>query len=226
MMSNAKDFLRFAISIGAMEFIPAGRKLNSGRMSPYFFNSGLFRTGGTLGRLASWYANELRYEGSLSLGEAVLFGPAYKGIPLVAAIATALYQEQGFDVGYAFNRKEEKDHGEGGLIVGCPVEGKTVFVVDDVITTGGSIDEAFGIIRQYGGRPGACYIAFDREERGVESEYSAVQEFERKHEAAVYPIARLRDLIELFRTGDVSLTNTEIQTMLPLLLEYQKKYGV
>ena len=226
MTQVAKEFLRYAISIGALEFVPEGRKLKSGRISPYFFNSGLFHTGKAIRQLASCYAQELQYEGSVPLNEVVLFGPAYKGIPLVVATSMALNTKFGYDVGYAFDRKEAMDHGEGGELVGCPVEGRRVIVIDDVITTGGSTNEAFEFIRRHGGIPGAVYIAFDREERGVKSELSAIQEFEGAQRACVYPIAKLRELIELFEAGDVPLTNTEIKTMLPLLLAYRDQYGV
>lgn len=220
------NFLRNAIGIGALEFIPKGRPLKSGRLSPYFFNTGLFRDGKSLATLAEAYAYHLQLEGSENLKNVVLFGPAYKGIPLVAAIALALYKEYQLNVGYAYDRKEAKDHGEGGLIVGSPVAGKNVIVVDDVITTGTSSDGASNLVRSHGGKIVACYIAFDREERGSEDECSAVQAFEKRNGVPVTAVANFSTLIELFEAEDVPLTNTEIKTILPLLKAYRDQYGV
>ncbi|MCF7816177.1 MAG: orotate phosphoribosyltransferase [Candidatus Pacebacteria bacterium] len=221
--STAREFVRFALNIGALELLPEGRKLKSGRMSPYFFNSGLFNTGHRLSVLAGAYAAAVYTGGSRP---DVIFGPAYKGIPLVAAVAVRL----GNSIEYAFDRKEEKDHGEGGVVVGASLNGKKVTIIDDVMTTGKSIIEAAEIIRQEGGTPVGCVIAFDRQER-VEGELSAVQEFEQKNYIPVCASATLDDLIWVLNDqleNDEQLDDLQ-QFRLDLLIEkilaYKTQYG-
>jgi len=142
----ARNFVRETLAIGAMELIPGeGRKLKSGRMSPYFFNSGLFYTGAQIRLLAKAYVGAL-LDMDWKMGFEVIFGLAYKGIPIAVAVSARLDEEYHLDIGYAFNRKEAKDHGEGGIIVGCPVKGKKVLLVDDVMTTGTSSGEAVDIV--------------------------------------------------------------------------------
>lgn len=222
--NTSREFVQYALSIGALELVPEGRKLKSGRISPYFFNSGLFNTGDSLSRLAGAYAAAVYRDGRRP---DVIFGPAYKGIPLVSAVAVTL----GNSIEYAFNRKEEKDHGEGGLIVGKSFEGKTVTILDDVMTTGASIIEAAEIIRGNGGMPVGCVIAFDRQER-VDGELSAVQEFEQKHHIPVQAAATLDDLIWVLNDqleNDEQLDDLQqfrVGLLLEKILAYKAQYGV
>lgn len=214
----AENFVAYALRGGALELLPEGRALKSGRISPYFFNSGLFNTGDTLSHLALAYtaaASEFAFE--------VVFGPAYKGIPLATAVAQAI----GGNVGYSFNRKEAKDHGEGGIIVGAQLAGKKILIVDDVMTTGTSSGEAVEIIRTNGGIPIACVIAFDRQERSKEGMLSAVQEFERTYGIPVRAAATLSDLVNLLERSTVQkLRGDEIDTILKKILDYRSQYGV
>lgn len=205
-----KLFVRYALRIGALELITEGRTLKNGRISPYFFNSGLFKTGRDLTELATAYTKNI-YSGP-DMPD-LLFGPAYKGIPLVCAIATTL----GDDIEFAFNRKEAKDHGECGLIVGASLKGKKVLIVDDVITDGGTKRETVELVREHGGTPIKLVIAFDRQERGSRG-FSAVQEFERYYGIPVEAAATLHDLISVLR--DMR------HPMLDAVLKYQEQYGI
>ncbi len=215
--SSAQKFIKYSLGIGAMELVPEGRKLKSGRISPHFFNSGLFCTGDSIARLArAYYATIIDRD----IHPEVLFGPAYKGI----SIATAVAQVMGGDIGYAYNRKEEKDHGEGGSIVGALITGKKVLITDDAMTTGESSGEAVEIIRAHGGIPIGCVIAFDRQERGKESALSAVQEFEKKFAIPVYAAATLDDLITVLGK-EVTPTLLE-RTSREEIIEYRNRYGV
>ncbi|MDE0097135.1 MAG: orotate phosphoribosyltransferase [Gammaproteobacteria bacterium] len=171
--------------------------LKSGRVSPYFFNAGLFSDGLLLYELASEYAKLVRQIMAESPGQYMLYGPAYKGIPLAAACAVALalkYKKENH-IHYAFNRKESKDHGEGGDIVGAKLRGK-VIIIDDVITAGTSVEESVRIIRAAGAEPVAVVIALDREEVAGDTGLSAVQAVEATHGIPVHPIIRLTDLVE------------------------------
>jgi orotate phosphoribosyltransferase len=214
--NSAETFVAYALGIGALELLPEGRKLKSGRISPYFFNSGLFNTGDTVSNLARAYA-----AAASEFTPEVVFGPAYKGIPLATAVAQAI----GGNVGYAFNRKEAKDHGEGGIIVGMPLEGKDVLIVDDVMTTGGSADEAAEIIMKNGGNLIGCIIAFDRQERSKEGLLSAVQEFEQNW-VPVRAAATLADLIAYLRRIPAESGDDEVGEMFEKILAYRKEYGV
>ncbi len=218
-MNAAKDFVQYALSIGAIELVPEGRGLKSGRISPYFFNSGLFNTGDSIGKLANAYVSAIN-----SIKVDVVFGPAYKGIPLVTAVSMSMWQKYGVNVGYAFNRKEIKNHGDGGIMVGYPLADKKVLIVDDVMTTGTSSSEAVEIIRANGGNPIGCVIAFDRQERGKDGMFSAVQEFENNYDISVYPAATLMDLIEALR-DDKGLVPKGEETLVKIL-EYREQYGV
>ncbi|MEK7143521.1 MAG: orotate phosphoribosyltransferase [Patescibacteria group bacterium] len=220
-MSRAKEFVRYALSIGALELVPEGRKLKSGRISPYFFNSGLFNTGDSITELIKAYVSA----DTFFVEAEVVFGPAYKGIPLATAMAMAMSIKYKTRVGYAFNRKEEKKHGDGGTIVGCPLAGKKVLIIDDVMTTGTSSGEAVEIIRANGGTPIGCVIAFDRQECGKDGRLSAVQEFERNYGIPVRAAATLADLIDVVN-NDGGYVSREKAAILEKILAYRKQYGV
>jgi orotate phosphoribosyltransferase len=189
--------------------------LKSGRISPYFFNAGLFNTGGALAMLGSAYASALVSHG---IDYDILFGPAYKGIPLVASLAVALAREHGLDKPYAFNRKEAKDHGEGGNIVGAALKGD-VLIVDDVITAGTAIREAVDIIETAGAKTCAVLIALDRQEKG-QGELSAIQEVQRDYGIDVYSIITMTDLI------DYLAANGKSSEQLTAMRAYREQYGV
>lgn len=217
MNHQAQQFVKFALEIGAIELLPEGRQLKSKRISPYFFNSGLFNTGPALERLAVAYAAAVVNQGEVP---DVLFGPAYKGIPLAAATAL-MANRMGYRFGYAFNRKEAKGHGEGGLLVGHTVAGRTVAILDDVLTTGDTKGEAANFVRGEGGTPVKVVIAFDRQEKGVTTDLSAVQEFERAHGIPVSAAATLDDLVRVLEASRVP----EHADILPKILAYREEYG-
>jgi orotate phosphoribosyltransferase len=189
MQPYQKEFLDFALSKGVLRF--GEFTLKSGRTSPYFFNAGLFDSGRALALLGRWYAQTIVGSG---IRFDMLFGPAYKGIPLVSVTAAALAEHHGRDLPWAFNRKEAKDHGEGGSLVGAKLAGR-VLIVDDVITAGTAIRESVEIIRRSGATPIGVALALDREERGKEGERSAVEEARAEFGVEVASIVRLRDLI-------------------------------
>lgn len=213
MQENKKRFIELAIKYQVLRF--GEFTLKSGRISPYFFNAGLFNSGYALAELGSCYAqtiidNDINYD--------VMFGPAYKGIPLVSAIVYALSVNHGIDKPYAFNRKEAKDHGEGGLIVGAELSGK-VLIVDDVITAGTAIREAVHIIQTEGATTSAVLIALDRQEKG-KSELSAIQEVNRDYGIDVFSIITMADLID-YLAGDDSFSQ-----YLDAMQAYRSKYGI
>ena len=213
MQENKKRFIELAIKYQVLRF--GEFTLKSGRISPYFFNAGLFNSGYALAELGSCYAqtiidNDINYD--------VMFGPAYKGIPLVSAIVYALSVNHGIDKPYAFNRKEAKDHGEGGLIVGAELSGK-VLIVDDVITAGTAIREAVDIIQTEGATTSAVLIALDRQEKG-KSELSAIQEVNRDYGIDVFSIITMADLID-YLAGDDSFSQ-----YLDAMQAYRSKYGI
>jgi len=214
---RAQLFISDALKIGAVELVPEGRKLKSGRISPYFFNSGKFDNAKAIRLLASAYAREVVEMGCTM--PQVIFGPAYKGIPLAVATAIALLSDYDTNVSYAFNRKETKDHGEGGIVVRHSLKEQKVLIVDDVMTTGSSSGEAVEIVRANGGIPIGCIIAFDRQERGMTTNLSAVQEFEEKYGIPVRAAATLDDLI-------LALKGQEDSEILGKILAYKKQYGV
>jgi orotate phosphoribosyltransferase len=213
MQDYQREFLDFALSVGVLRF--GEFKLKSGRLSPYFFNAGLFDTGGALARLGRYYAQTIVASG---IGFDVLYGPAYKGIPLAAVTAAALYDHHGRDVGYAFNRKEAKDHGEGGTVVGHRLEGR-VLVIDDVITAGTSVRESVDIIRAQGAEPAGVVIALDRQERGA-GERSAVQEVRADFGVPVAAIVGLEHLVE-YLSG-----KPDAAGRLEAIRGYRARYGV
>jgi orotate phosphoribosyltransferase len=206
------SFIDLCLELGVLRF--GEFKLKSGRLSPYFFNAGLFNSGRALAELGRAYAQAIQRAG---IDFDVLFGPAYKGIPLVATTAVALADHHGRSVPWAFNRKEAKDHGEGGNIVGAPLKGR-VLIVDDVITAGTAIREATDIIRAAGADPVGVVLALDRQERGQGS-LSAVQEVEQVLRLPVTSILRLADLIDYLRqSGDPG--------QLAAVERYRAEYGV
>jgi orotate phosphoribosyltransferase len=206
------SFIELCLGLGVLRF--GEFKLKSGRLSPYFFNAGLFNTGRALAELGRHYADAIERSGWQF---DVLFGPAYKGIPLVASASIALADRYGRDVPWAFNRKEAKDHGEGGSIVGTPLRGR-VLIVDDVITAGTAIREAIEIISAANAQPVGVVLALDRQERGT-GPLSAVQEVEQSLHLPVTSILRLADLIEyLEKSGDAS--------QLRATRAYRVQYGV
>jgi orotate phosphoribosyltransferase len=213
MRAYKTEFIELALEVGVLKF--GQFRLKSGRVSPYFFNSGLFNTGYAAAKLGRHYAAAAR---AAAIDCDLLFGPAYKGIPLVALTAAALAEHQGIDLPFCFNRKEAKDHGEGGLIVGAPVSGR-VLIVDDVITAGTAVRESIDLIRRAGGEPVGVLLALDRQEKGA-GELSAVQEVEQAHGLKVTSIINLDDLVEHL-DGDA-----EFGQFLPLVSDYRQRYGV
>ncbi|WP_290635285.1 orotate phosphoribosyltransferase [Aquisalimonas sp.] len=207
-----REFLDFALEQNVLRF--GEFQLKSGRISPYFFNAGLFNTGGTLAALGRYYARSITNSG---VGFDMLFGPAYKGIPLASTTAVALADHHDRDVPWAFNRKEAKDHGEGGTIVGAPLAGR-VLVIDDVISAGTSVRESVDMIRAAGAELAGVAIALDRKERGS-GELSAVQQVRDQYNAPVVPIVDLDDLVEwLEQRGDHDADLTAIRA-------YREQYG-
>jgi orotate phosphoribosyltransferase len=189
MQDYQKEFLDFALDVGALRF--GEFTLKSGRISPYFFNAGLFNTGARLARLGRFYAQAIIDSG---IKFELLFGPAYKGIPLAAVTAAALSEHHRIDVPYAFNRKEAKTYGEGGSIVGHELSGK-IMIIDDVITAGTAIRESVEIIKAQGATPAGVMIALDRQERG-NGPQSAIQEVEADLGIPVSAIVKLEDVVE------------------------------
>ncbi|MDX9706626.1 MAG: orotate phosphoribosyltransferase [Azospira sp.] len=211
-MDFRQEFIEFAVDRNVLRF--GEFKTKAGRLSPYFFNAGLFNDGASLDRLAQFYAKAIRASG---LDIDVLFGPAYKGIPLVAATAMALAQ-QGMNLPYAYNRKEAKDHGEGGTLVGAPLAGR-VLIVDDVISAGTSVRESVETIRAAGAVPGGVVIALDRMERGTGT-LSAVQEVTRDYGIPVVAVATLDDLLAfLGQRADLAAHAAAVTA-------YRQEYGV
>lgn len=213
MHAYQQEFIALALEVGALRF--GEFTLKSGRVSPYFFNAGLFNTGRAAAQLGRAYAAAVSQSG---IGFDMLFGPAYKGIPLVALTAAALAEHHGVDVPFCFNRKEAKDHGEGGTLVGAPVRGR-VLIVDDVITAGTAIRESIDVIRSAGGEPVGVVLALDRQERG-QGELSAVQEIRAGFGLEVASILRLADLAEHLATS------TAHAAFGPLVDDYRQRYGV
>ena len=213
MRAYKKEFIDLSLELEVLRF--GEFTLKSGRVSPYFFNAGLFNTGYAAAKLGRFYAAVVA--GS-KIDFDMIFGPAYKGIPLVTLTAAALAEHYGIDVPYAFNRKEMKAHGEGGSVVGAPLAGK-VLIVDDVITAGTAVREAYQIITATGAEIAGLVISLDRQERG-QGHQSAVQELRASLDISVISIIELGDLVE---TLEESNEQTEF---LEALLEYRRKYGV
>ena len=214
MKNYQKEFLHFVIENSILRF--GEFTLKSGRVSPYFFNAGLFSTGSKLGFLAQSYAAAIA---DLTQDYDVLFGPAYKGIPLAAATALSLSTRHGIDKPYCFNRKEAKDHGEGGFIVGAPLTGR-VLVVDDVITAGTAIREALEIIQSAGAQLASIAVAMDRQERGL-GETSAIQEIEQIYGIEVTHIISLQNIIDFLQDAEDEV----LAEHLPAVERYRSEYG-
>lgn len=208
-----RDFLSFAIKTNVLRF--GEFTLKSGRVSPWFFNAGLFNDGAALARLGEFYADAIVASG---LEFDVLFGPAYKGIPLVSTVSIALYNRHGINKPWVFNRKEAKDHGEGGSLVGAELKGR-VLVIDDVITAGTAIRESFAIIQHAGATLTGVSVSVDRQERGL-NDTSAIQEIESTHGIPVLSIANLDTVIDyLAQQPDSASTLDSIR-------RYRDSYGV
>ncbi len=207
-----QEFIRFAVAEKVLCF--GEFRTKAGRMSPYFFNAGLFNHGAALKKLAQFYAKAI---GASGVPYDMLFGPAYKGIPLVAAVAIAL-ADAGRDVPFAFNRKETKDHGEGGNVIGAPLAGR-VLIVDDVISAGTSVRESVELMGAAGAIPGGVVIALDRLERGA-GRLSAVQEVSQTYKMAVISIATLDDLVGYLAADPASTPQLEAVRL------YRERYGV
>lgn len=215
-----QQFIEFSVNAGVLRFGEFVTK--AGRQSPYFFNAGLFNDGARLGKLAEFYAQTLLDSG---IGFDMLFGPAYKGITLASATAVAL-AAKGRNVPFAYNRKEAKDHGEGGTIVGAKLEGRVV-IIDDVISAGTSVRESVQLIRDQGATPCAVLIALDRMEKsgaeGALSQRSAVQEVEQSYGMPVIPIANLNDLFAYLSGPGASV---ELAKFKAAVAAYRERYGV
>lgn len=206
-----REFVDFAIRVGALRF--GNFKTKAGRASPYFFNAGLFNDGSRLRELAHFYARAAMDSG---IAFDMVFGPAYKGIPLACATAMAL-AEFGRVVPYAFNRKESKDHGEGGLVVGAPLAGR-VLIIDDVMTAGTSVRESVSLILESGARLAGVIVALDRQEKGTSSQ-SAAQEIRRAYGTPVSAIASLDDVLSMLKS------RPELLAYGPAIEAYRRQYG-
>ncbi len=212
-LAYQSEFIDLCMRLGVLKF--GAFKLKSGRDSPYFFNAGLFSSGAAIAAVGRAYsdavvASDLTFD--------MLFGPAYKGIPLVTAAAAALAERHGLDLPFAFNRKESKDHGEGGITVGSPLQGR-VLIVDDVITAGTAIRESIDLIRAAGAHPAGVLLALDRQERGAISPLSAVQEVREQFGIPVMAVISLSDLMHHMReTGRLA----ELADM----QRYRDRYGL
>lgn len=209
------------LKIAATEGFP----LKSGRISPYFFNSGLYVTGPELARLTEQYANKLNEVYGEKLNGCVLFGPPYKGIALANVTAVQLYGFHDREVLVASNRKEKKEHGEGGLLMGAEMYGRNVIIIDDVITDGGSKRDAIELVRAAGGNVIGGIIAFDRQERGKDTELSGAQQFEKEFGVPMHAIATFADMIQVFQTYPAADREELYDGITPKLIEYRDQYG-
>ncbi len=212
MLEYKKNFIHYALENKVLKF--GEFQLKSGRISPYFFNTGLFDTGFKLGQLGQYYAQALRQSG---IPVDVLYGPAYKGIPLVSATAIAYAQLTKEDIPFVFNRKEPKDHGEGGLLVGAPLKGN-IIILDDVITAGTSARESIDIISKNGAIPAGMLIALDRQEKGI-NDLSIIQELKQNYNLPVISIITLADIVEYLKSAP------EKENFVEAITEYQQAYG-
>ncbi|MFM8341614.1 MAG: orotate phosphoribosyltransferase [Methylomonas sp.] len=212
MLDYQQQFIQYALDCGVLKF--GQFQLKSGRNSPYFFNTGLFNSGASLDKLGQFYAQALI---NANVEIDVLYGPAYKGIPLASATSIA-YSRLKADLPFAFNRKEAKDHGEGGVLVGAPLQGK-VWIIDDVITAGTSVRESVEIINAAGATVAGVVIALDRQEKGL-NQLSAVQEVSAQFDIPVIPIICLANIIDFIQNTD------ETGEKLAIIKAYRQQYGV
>ena len=213
MFDYQKDFIEFALQQNVIRF--GEFTLKSGRQSPYFFNAGLFNTGEAMAKLGQYYAQAL-VKSEIEFD--ILFGPAYKGIPLATTTAVALSEQHNRNTPWCFNRKEVKDHGEGGNIVGAPLKGQ-VLIIDDVITAGTAVREVMQIIELSDAKPAAVMIALDRQEKG-QGELSAIQEVERDFGIPVISIITLADLLTYVEHSEA------YQAFVPAIRAYRDQYGI
>ena len=209
---NPQAFIELALSRGVLKF--GEFTLKSGRVSPYFFNAGLLNDGEALSLLASGYAAKLTECDHVE----VIFGPAYKGIPFVAATAVALSQNHAVSVPWGFNRKEAKDHGEGGVLIGAAVEGKKVWIIDDVITAGTAIREVVTILKNAGAQIAGVLVALDRQEKG-QGELSAIQEVQKELEIPVHALITMKDLMTYLESKGETEALAKMEA-------YRVKYGI
>ncbi len=218
MLPYQEKFIEFALQTGVLKF--GEFKLKSGRISPYFFNTGLFNSGATMLQFSRFFAQSID---NSDIKFDVLFGPAYKGITLACAVAMALSENTGQEVPFAFNRKEAKDHGEGGSMVGAPIKNK-VAIIDDVITAGTAIREAFAIIKDFNAQPCAVFLALDRQEVGQvdnkPTDFSAIQQVEQEYNIPVVAIATLENIIEYLKVDPAMSAN------LDAMRAYRDQYGI
>jgi orotate phosphoribosyltransferase len=213
MRAYKTEFLELALELGVLRF--GEFTLKSGRVSPYFFNAGLFNSGYAAAKLGRCYASAVA---SLDFEFDMLFGPAYKGIPLVVLTAAALVEHHDQDYPFAFNRKERKDHGEGGTIIGAPLSGR-VLILDDVITAGTAVRDVLDVIRAEGATPAGVLVALDREEVGPKSRISAVQQLQNELGVPIRSIVSLTDLIDHLEEDE------DFAEHLPAVRAYRNRYG-
>jgi len=213
MQDYQREYIQFSIDAEVLRF--GEFTLKSGRLSPYFFNAGLFNTGMRLSRLGQFYADAIVSSG---VQFDVLFGPAYKGIPLVSAVSIALYEKHGLDKPWVFNRKEAKDHGEGGLLVGGKLTGR-VLIIDDVITAGTAIRESIELINVSSASLAAVCVSIDREEKGLDQR-SAIQEIEQDNNVPVITIASLSTIVEFLSA------QSEYKDTVTAMEQYRAQYGI
>lgn len=213
MKTYKRNFLELAMKLGVLKF--GEFTLKSGRKSPYFFNAGLFNTGQSVADLGQYYANAIVDSG---IEFDMIFGPAYKGIPLATISAAALAEHHQINKPFSYNRKESKQHGEGGVIVGAPLNGK-VLIIDDVITAGTAVKEAFNLIENSNAKIAGLIISLDRQEIGVSGK-SAIQELKDNLNIPVVSIAKLDDLIELMKISD------DLKVHLSSIIKYQEQFGI
>jgi orotate phosphoribosyltransferase len=213
MKTYKRNFLELAMKLGVLKF--GEFTLKSGRKSPYFFNAGLFNTGQSITDLGQYYANAIVDSG---IEFDMIFGPAYKGIPLATISTAALAEHHQINKPFSYNRKESKQHGEGGIIVGAPLNGK-VLIIDDVITAGTAVKEAFNLIENSNAKIAGLIISLDRQEIGVSGK-SAIQELKDNLNIPVVSIAKLDDLIELMKISD------DLKVHLSSIIKYQEQFGI
>lgn len=222
-VTAARKLIQYALAIGAMRFPLGGFKTKAGRLTPHFFDASHFSQGKDWDELAKAYAATIATNFERLGQPEVLFGPAYKGIPIATAVAVVLYRDYGINLEVVFDRKEAKDHGEGGNLIGKPIKGKRVLLLDDVLSTGKAKRDAAALILRYEGTLVGCVIALDRQERDGDDVISAVQRFAQDYEIPVIAAATLDDLIIELEEGSMV---DDSATKLSEVLAYRDQYGV